>query len=98
MCTPWKASASKKAVQAAHTGPAQPFFRNVECGLGWGSAVPTLGHIRDDMSGPSNGHLALRNSHAITEVFLGNGMGLTLVLRLLYFFHIQQFALLTLRT
>ena len=40
----WKASASKKAVQAALTGPARPFFRYVECGSSRGSAVPTLGH------------------------------------------------------
>jgi hypothetical protein len=49
----WKASVSKKAVQATRTGPARPLFRYVECGLSRGSAVPTLGHIRDDMSGPS---------------------------------------------
>lgn len=41
-----------------------PFF---ECGSSWGSAVQTLGHIRDDMSGPSVGHIPLRNSYAIAK-------------------------------
>jgi hypothetical protein len=67
MCTPWKASALKKAVPAARTVPTHPFFRNVECGLSWGSAVQTLGHIRDDMSGPSVGRFSLRNSYAIAK-------------------------------
>ena len=65
MCTPWKASALKKAVRAACTAPTHSFFRNVECG--WGSAVQALGHIRDDMSGQSVGHIPLRNSYAIAE-------------------------------
>jgi hypothetical protein len=67
MCMPRKASALKKAVRAACTVPTRPFFRNVECGLSWGSAVQTLGRIRDDMSGPSIGHIPLRNSYAIAE-------------------------------
>lgn len=43
----------RRQFRVACTGPTQPFFRNVECGLGRGSAVPAIGHTRDDMSGPS---------------------------------------------
>ncbi|KAH9048028.1 hypothetical protein EDB84DRAFT_1458983 [Lactarius hengduanensis] len=68
MCTLWKASATKKAVRVASTRPAHPFFRNVDWGLGWGSAAQTPGRIRDDMSGPGDlGTLLLGNSHAIAE-------------------------------
>ena len=89
MCTPWKASALKKAVQAARTVPTHPFFRN---GLGWGSAVQTLGHIRNDMSGPSVGHIPLRNSHAIAKFsWLLNGAHSCAAPS--YFFHMRTVCL-----
>ena len=94
MCTPWKASALKKAVQAACTVPTLPthsLFGTVECGLSWGSAVQTLGHIRDDMSGPSVRHFLLGIVMQLPS-HLGNRMGLTLVRRLRIFSIFKQFA------
>jgi hypothetical protein len=89
MCTPWKASALKKAVRAACTVPTHPFFRYVECD--WSSAVQTLGHIRDDMSGPSVGHIPLRNSYAIAKFFLVTEWG-SLLCGAFEFFPHEQFA------
>ena len=67
MCTLWKASALKKAVRSGMYGAHSSFLQKCRIGLSWDSAVQTVGHIRDDMSGPSVGHVPLRNSYAIAE-------------------------------
>ena len=64
----------------------------LKCGLSWGSAVQTLGHIRDDMSGSSVGHIPLRNSHAIAKLsWLLNGAHSCAAPS--YFFHMRTVCL-----